>query len=56
MICKNVRSPRDYAKQVFAFFRTCDRKKIRVIYAQKVPHEGVGRALMDRLTRAAGKK
>lgn len=53
---ENVRNEKQYAKKLFHFFRECDAKGIRIIYAQKVSHAGVGRALMDRLQRAAGKK
>ncbi len=56
IVCKHPQNEREYAQQLFAFFRVCDRKNIRVIYAQRVTNKGVGRALMDRLMRAAGKK
>ena len=42
-----------YAHDLFRFFRTADREEARVIYAQLVPDEGLGRALNDRLRRAA---
>ncbi len=42
-----------YAHAVFAFFRQCDRADCTVIYAQRVPSDGLGRALNDRLARAA---
>lgn len=44
-----------YAHAVFAFFRQCDRADCTVIYAQRVPPEGLGRALNDRLERAAAR-
>jgi L-threonylcarbamoyladenylate synthase len=44
-----------YAHDVFAFFRACDREGCSVIYAQRVPMEGLGRALNDRLERAAAR-
>jgi L-threonylcarbamoyladenylate synthase len=56
MRSENVRNGRQYAQKLFHFFRECDAKGIRIIYAQKVPHTGVGRALMDRLQRSAGKE
>ncbi|HMM80268.1 MAG TPA: L-threonylcarbamoyladenylate synthase [Pyrinomonadaceae bacterium] len=46
-------SAEEYAHRLFAFFRECDRDKIDVIYCQKVEETGIGRALMDRLRRAA---
>jgi L-threonylcarbamoyladenylate synthase len=42
-----------YAHDLFHFFRTCDREGAAVIYAQLVPDDGLGRALNDRLRRAA---
>jgi len=44
-----------YAHDLFAFFRNCDREGCSVIYAQTVSGEGVGRALNDRLARAAAR-
>lgn len=44
-----------YAHDLFAFFRACDRTGCTVIYAQRVPAEGLGRALTDRLERAAAR-
>ncbi len=43
----------DYSHRLFAFFRACDRAGIRTIYCQRVPDVGLGRALMDRIGRAA---
>lgn len=43
----------DYARNVFEFFRNCDRNKIKTIYCQRVGEDGIGAALMDRLRRAA---
>ena len=45
-------SPEDYARQLFAFFRECDRRKLVCIYAEKVPQKGIGRAIMNRLNKA----
>lgn len=42
-----------YAHELFHFFRVCDERDCSVIYAQTVPEAGVGRALNDRLRRAA---
>lgn len=44
-----------YAREVFHFFRECDRAGCSVVYAQRVPSEGIGRALNDRLDRAAAR-
>lgn len=42
-----------YARRLFDFFRRCDEAGIDVIYCQKAPLAGLGRALMDRLGRAS---
>lgn len=44
-----------YAHEVFAFFRAADHDDCAVIYAQRVPPAGLGRALNDRLERAAAR-
>ncbi len=44
-----------YAHDLFHIFRTCDEDEIEVIYAQTVPSKGLGRALNDRLLRAAAR-
>lgn len=44
-----------YAHEVFHFFRACDAAGCTAIYAQVVPPEGLGRALNDRLRRAAAR-
>lgn len=49
-ICNDVA---EYGRELFEFFRECDRAGIEIIYCQTVPEEGLGRALMDRLRRAA---
>jgi len=49
-ICRDLN---DYAKNLFSFFRECDKKKIRAIYAQKVSEEGIGLAIMNRLKKAS---
>jgi len=43
----------DYARKVFSFFRQCDKKHIATIYCEEVSEEGIGRAVMDRILRAA---
>lgn len=49
LVCDSVE---DYARQVFEFFRQCDKIGIKTIYCQKVAEKGIGVALMDRLRRA----
>lgn len=49
-VCEDVEA---YARALFAFFREADAAGARVIYAQRVSEEGLGRALMDRLRRAS---
>lgn len=46
-------SVEDYAHALFHFFRQSDAAGCTVIYCQQVPDEGLGRALMDRIERAA---
>ena len=46
-------SQEEYASELFEFFRHCDRLGLDRIYCQRVPHLGLGRAIMDRLQRAA---
>lgn len=49
-ICASVK---DYAREIFGFFRECDRRKIKFIFCEKIEEKGIGLALMDRLKRAA---
>jgi L-threonylcarbamoyladenylate synthase len=49
-ICASVE---EYAHEVFAFFRRCDHARIQTIYCEITEEKGLGRALMDRLRRAA---
>jgi L-threonylcarbamoyladenylate synthase len=46
-------SDEEYAREVFSFFRECDRENIKTIYCQTVEGKGIGTALMDRLKRAS---
>ncbi|GAA4410056.1 L-threonylcarbamoyladenylate synthase [Nibrella viscosa] len=41
------------AKNLFAYLRQLDQLDIDIIYAEKLPDEGLGRAINDRLRRAA---
>lgn len=43
----------EYARELFEFFRECDRRGIEMIVCGPVPETGIGAALMDRLRRAA---
>ena len=52
-LTKICRSIEDYAHNLFSFFRECDRQNIETIYCETVAEKGIGRALMDRLRRAA---
>jgi L-threonylcarbamoyladenylate synthase len=49
-VCESVE---EYAHEVFAFFRECDRSGVKTIFCEKVSDDGLGAALMDRLRRAA---
>lgn len=42
-----------YARELFEFFRACDRQGIERIFCEAVPEKGIGAALMDRIRRAA---
>jgi len=44
----------EYARELFSFFRHCDREAIQTIYCELPPEKGLGRAIRDRLNRAAG--
>ncbi len=50
MICADAD---EYARTLFAFFRECDRRGIETISCQPIGETGIGRALMDRIRRAA---
>jgi L-threonylcarbamoyladenylate synthase len=44
-----------YAHDLFHYFRACDAAGMEIIFAQTVPPAGLGRALNDRLRRAAAR-
>ena len=46
-------STKEYAHDVFEFFRECDRLGIATVFCEAVAETGIGAALMDRLRRAA---
>lgn len=50
LVCDSMEA---YAAKLYSFFRSCDSQGIKTIYCEQVPAEGLGRALMDRLSRAA---
>ncbi|HEX8638807.1 MAG TPA: Sua5 family C-terminal domain-containing protein, partial [Pyrinomonadaceae bacterium] len=52
-LIKTCRSIENYAHEVFAFFRECDRAGIETIYCEIIEEKGIGAALMDRLRRAS---
>lgn len=45
----------EYARVLFGFFRKCDAEGIRTIYCELPPESGIGRAIRNRLCKAAGK-
>ena len=49
----NYPTTEQYAHALFEMFRRADSAKLQLIYCQRVPTSGLGRALMDRLQRAA---
>lgn len=49
-VCSSVE---EYAHELFAFFRECDRQQIKTIYCEITTEKKIGSALMDRLQRAA---
>ncbi len=50
---RHCRDVEDYARSLFDFFRQCDSVGIANIYCQRVDEIGLGRAIMDRVRRAA---
>lgn len=52
-LVKQCRSPEEYAHELFGFFRSCDARGIKSIYCELPKEKGIGRAILDRLTRAA---
>ncbi len=48
-----VKNAEHYARELFSFFRRCEKQGIDVIHCQRVPETGIGKALMDRLDRAS---
>jgi L-threonylcarbamoyladenylate synthase len=50
LLCADVEA---YAQRLFAFFRQCEAEGVTRIFCQEVPLTGLGRAVMDRLRKAA---
>ncbi len=50
---KICRTPEEYARSLFHFFRECDARGIETIYCEQVSEGGIGLALMDRIRKAA---
>ncbi|MGL5253495.1 MAG: L-threonylcarbamoyladenylate synthase [Brevinema sp.] len=47
-------SPEEYAQALYRIFFWCDSQKIETIYCEIPSSDGIGHALIDRLTRASG--
>lgn len=47
------RTPEEYGRMLFDFFRLCDSSDITIIYCELPPEKGIGQAIRDRLGRAA---
>lgn len=54
--CRQCRSLEEYGRELFAFFRSCDALGTSIIYCQMPPDRGIGRAIRDRLEKAAGRR
>jgi len=46
----------EYGRELFSFFRHCDAEVIKIIYCELPSPQGLGRAIRDRLMRAADKE
>lgn len=53
-LLKLCRTLEEYGHELFGFFRLCDANGISVIYCELPSDQGLGRAIRDRLMRAAG--
>lgn len=51
-VCASVE---EYAHELYAFLRECDRLRVEKVFCEVVPETGIGAALMDRLRRASAK-
>lgn len=52
--CGSLSQPETIARELYAALRTFDQKGISYIVAEGVPDSGIGRAIMNRLLKAAG--
>ncbi|MDJ0625777.1 MAG: L-threonylcarbamoyladenylate synthase [Candidatus Caenarcaniphilales bacterium] len=50
LICKDLD---EYAENLFSFFRDCDRESIEFIYCERPEDLGIGKAINERLSKAA---
>jgi L-threonylcarbamoyladenylate synthase len=50
LVCRDLE---EYARSLYQFFRECDEQRIESIYCHAVREDGLGMAIMDRITRAA---
>ncbi len=50
-----IKTSEQYAKALYGFLRSCDKRGIRQIYLQVPTNSGLGRTIMDRIVRAAAK-
>lgn len=50
LICRDIQ---EYAHSLYLFFRECDEAAVQTIFCQAVLEEGLGLALMDRISRAS---
>jgi L-threonylcarbamoyladenylate synthase len=53
-LCKVCSTLEEYGRELFGFFRRCDAESIGVIYCELPSDQDLGRAIRDRLMRAAG--
>jgi L-threonylcarbamoyladenylate synthase len=52
----SVTRPKEIASRIFGMLRSFDHKAVDIILAQGIDEEGIGRAVMNRLRKAAGQK
>ena len=50
----SLKEPETVARQLFAVLRQADAEGVDVLFSEVLPAEGVGLAVMNRLSRAAG--
>lgn len=54
LICGKRSAPESIAHRLFAVLRDFDNAEVDVIYSETFPEKGIGRAIMNRLAKAAG--